>query len=102
MSRLSVKNKTLLSVVALITGRLWYPVGNANEPTAATEFGKILNPLTAKKLLPGYYFAVYKGGEKVFERTEGRDERPISPLAKTPCTPSRRCQSQSPRWRYLP
>ena len=38
---------------------------------AATEFGKILNPLTAKKLLPGYYFAVYKGGEKVFERTEG-------------------------------
>ena len=61
MNKLSLKNKTLLSIVALLTGLIWYPVVNANEPTAATEFGKILNPLTAKKLLPGYYFAVYKG-----------------------------------------
>ena len=71
MNRLSLKNKMLLSVAALLTGLLGYPVVNADESAAETEFGKILNPLTAKKLLPGYYFAVYKSGEKVFERTEG-------------------------------
>lgn len=46
----------------------------AAEPisTLESEFARVLNPLTAKRLVPGYYFAVYKNGEKVFERAEGQ------------------------------
>jgi CubicO group peptidase (beta-lactamase class C family) len=37
----------------------------------ATEYQKIFSPLMEKKLLPGYYFAVFKDGEKVFEQEAG-------------------------------
>lgn len=47
------------------------------EPPAAisekleSEYSKILNPLVEKKLIPGYYFALYQAGEKIFEKAEG-------------------------------
>ena len=36
-----------------------------------TEYSKILSPLVEKKLIPGYYFALYQSGEKIFEKAEG-------------------------------
>ena len=121
MNRLSLKNIMLLTVGVLLTGLLGYPVVNADESAAETEFGKILNPLTAKKLLPGYYFAVYKNGEKVFERTEGlADEKtkiaagentlyaiasmskPITTLALLTLTESTDLELSDPVSKYLP
>jgi CubicO group peptidase (beta-lactamase class C family) len=40
--------------------------------TLESEFARVLNPLTTKRLVPGYYFAIYKNGKKVFERAEGQ------------------------------
>ena len=35
------------------------------------EYSKILNPLIQNKTIPGYYFSLYKNGEKIFELTDG-------------------------------
>lgn len=46
-------------------------VAQQSNTAMAKEFAKILDPLTDKKQLPGYYFAVFKDGKKAFERAEG-------------------------------
>ena len=38
------------------------------------EFAAVLDPLVIEKLIPGYYFAVYKNGEKVYERSKGSSD----------------------------
>lgn len=71
MNVISTLIKRAFSVVSLLIFASFYSTAIASEPTAETEFGKVLDPLIEKKLLPGYHFAVYKGGERVFVRSEG-------------------------------
>ena len=49
------------------------------------EVTKILEPLINKRKIPGYYLAVFKGGVKVLEKSEGYadDKTKLVPQAKT-------------------
>jgi len=49
------------------------------------EFATVLDPLVSEKLIPGYYFAVYKNGEKVYERSKGSsdDDTDLTPADDT-------------------
>ena len=53
-------------------------LANSSQNSMETEYAKILDPLISNRLIPGYYLAVFKNGDKVIEKADGLADEEIS------------------------
>jgi CubicO group peptidase (beta-lactamase class C family) len=83
VSGLDLAKPIQLFLVALVL--TFNATGIYADTNFENEITKILEPLISKRKIPGYYLAVFKGGVKVLEKSEGYadDKTKLVPQAET-------------------